>query len=254
MLSVTARHRYTPVPIYLCEKSASLMLDDENSSIIDGGDRNKTNEHRLLANKGEVNNNNNYLAKICQSLSLTTVEQTAPLASSWTFWLLDNQKLKTTSKNDYESGLSRIYEVATVQEFWSVFNNIPAPSKLLNRVSYHLMRNNRKPLWEDAENINGGIWTAKCSKHFINAVWQDLCLATIGEQFEIDNDNIVGVTVQTRDGQYDVIQIWNSNSADDSHTIISNKVMQLFPDMNFPVKFYKANSSHKAFEGQQTTV
>jgi len=86
----------------------------------------------------------------------------------WTFWL-DSQKSKFTSKVDYEAGLQVIFCVETVQEFWSVFNNIPgkkkiylinfiikyffkAPSRLANRVSYHLMRQNRKPLWEDREN------------------------------------------------------------------------------------------------------
>ncbi|CAF0834137.1 unnamed protein product [Didymodactylos carnosus] len=226
------------------------MLDDENSSTMDKGDHDSADEHYLSANEGEVNDNN-YVAKIRHTLSLSK-EKAAPLASSWTFWLLDNQKSKTISKNDYESGLSLIYTVAAVQEFWSVFNNIPAPSKLSNRISYHLMRNNRKPLWEDTENINGGIWTAKCPKQLTNDVWQDLCLATIGEQFEIDNDDIVGVSIQARDGQCDVIQIWNSNSSDDSEKIISDKVAQLFPNVNFPVKFYKANSSHEAFERQQT--
>ncbi|CAF2962116.1 unnamed protein product [Rotaria sp. Silwood2] len=102
----------------------------------------------------ETLNDDNYVSettvKIRHSLSLNK-EKVAPLATKWTFWL-DSQKPKFTSKEDYEAGLQIIFAVETVQEFWSVYNNIPAPSRLSNRVSYHLMRRNRKPLWEDREN------------------------------------------------------------------------------------------------------
>ncbi|CAF5158004.1 unnamed protein product [Rotaria magnacalcarata] len=80
----------------------------------------------------ETFNDDNYVAettsKIRKSLSLNK-EKIAPLAMKWTFWL-DSQKSKFSSKDDYEAGLQKIFVVETVQEFWSVFNNIPSMRKL----------------------------------------------------------------------------------------------------------------------------
>jgi len=74
-------------------------------------------------------------------------------------------------------------------------------------------------------------------------------LAAIGEQFSIiEGDDVVGVSVQSRDGGQDLVQIWNSNPTDEAQKSIDEKVLSLFPDIAFPVKFYKANSSHANFE------
>ncbi|CAF1030335.1 unnamed protein product [Adineta steineri] len=213
--------------------------------MIDGGDDSD------YLSASETLNDDNYVpqtaAKIRHTLSLNK-EKIAPLATEWTFWL-DNQKSKFTTKEDYEAGLKKIFCVQTVQEFWSVFNNIPTPSRLPNRVSYHLMRKNRKPLWEDQENENGGIFTYRCPKDKTNTVWQELCLAAIGEQFsEDDSDDVVGISVQSRDGMQDLVQIWNSNPSEEAQKIIDEKVISLFPNISFPIKFYKANSSHANFE------
>ncbi|CAF3787209.1 unnamed protein product, partial [Rotaria sp. Silwood1] len=125
------------------------------------------------------------------------------------------------------------------------------PSRLSNRVSYHLMRQNRKPLWEDRENENGGIYTYRCPKDKTNTVWQELCLAAIGEQFSvIEGDDVVGVSVQSRDGLQDLVQIWNSNPSEQAQNLIDEKIRNLFPDINFTIKFYKANSSHANFEAE----
>ncbi len=37
-------------------------------------------------------------------------------------------------------------------------------SALPTQCNYHLMRNKRRPLWEDKENAQGGLWKLKCKK------------------------------------------------------------------------------------------
>ena len=56
------------------------------------------------------------------------------------------------------------YVKFTSQSFWCVYNNIPTPSRVACRYSYHLMRDTRRPIWEDKENVNGGYWKLKCPK------------------------------------------------------------------------------------------
>lgn len=96
--------------------------------------------------------------------------------------------------------------------------------------------------------LSGGIYTYRCPKDKTNIVWQELCLAAIGEQYPvIDGDDVVGVSVQSRDGSQDLVQIWNSNPSEAAQNAIDEKVRSLFVDITFPVKFYKANTSHANF-------
>ena len=46
----------------------------------------------------------------------------------------------------------------------SVYNHIPEICELPLRSYYHLMREERQPLWEDPEICNGGTWRLKCMK------------------------------------------------------------------------------------------
>jgi len=172
-----------------------------------------------------------------------------PLHTSWTFWI--DKASKGSTAAEYQANLKKVYTVATVQGFWSVYNHIPEISQLPIRSYYHLMREERQPLWEDPAICKGGTWRLKCSKKDTAKVWKELLLAAIGQQFEsdlTDGDDIAGLSVSPRERD-DLIQIWNYDAQLAVNDHVLTKVHQLLPDVNFLAEFYKPHQTHSAYEG-----
>jgi len=174
-----------------------------------------------------------------------------PLKTSWTFWY-DRYK-RGLSAAEYEANLKKVYSVRTIQGFWSVYNHIPAVGKI-GMASYHMMRGDRRPIWEDELNVKGGYWKMRIPKNKTSLVWKELLLALIGEQFQDfvgEGDNIVGLSVSNRDRD-DIIQIWNSNCTGIKEGSSNNRVLQklaeIIPDVDISGAFYKAHQAHEAFE------
>jgi len=174
-----------------------------------------------------------------------------PLNTKWTFWL--DKSIPGATAAQYEANLRNLYTVSTVESFWCVFNNIPSPSLVACRYSYHLMRGVRRPIWEDDDNVNGGYWKLKVPKLHTATVWRELVLACIGEQFEEEcfaTDEVTGISVSVRERE-DLIQIWNGDSQHADKATIIQKVKKLVPHVQFLAVFYKAHKQHFAFEGNR---
>jgi len=74
-----------------------------------------------------------------------------------------------------------------------------------------------EPKSEIAKNINGGAWIFRLkNKESTAALWKDLVLACIGEQFALTlepTDQINGISLGIRPpGNANYVQIWNSNT------------------------------------------
>ncbi|CAI8030044.1 Eukaryotic translation initiation factor 4E type 3 [Geodia barretti] len=162
------------------------------------------------------------------------------LHSSWAFWF--ERSPKGGSASDFFANLRQIYVVKTIKAFWCVFNNLSPVDQLRERESYHLMRDTeRRPVWEDELNAHGGMWSFRVKKEDTAAVWQEVLLAAIGEQFlhNMDTgDDVCGVSVRIRGFDHNVIQIWNMDSEQHSKSSVIQRVKELIPSIEIN-EFYQ---------------
>ena len=102
----------------------------------------------------------------------------------------------------------------------------------------------RRPVWEDAVNINGGKWIVRLKKGVADRIWEDIVMAIIGDQFDECNvpsvvdgtseereedelngsgkilsmssnsdPEICGCTLSVRESE-DILSIWNKDGTD----------------------------------------
>ena len=95
------------------------------------------------------------------------------LESEWVIW--EHRSPDKNSKS-YEDNMVKLLEVATIEDFWRAFNNIPKPSAIFfdgrtrkkfkdrSVESFSLFKKNIKPEWEDPMNRTGAEWF--CRKTF----------------------------------------------------------------------------------------
>jgi len=138
-----------------------------------------------------------------------------PLQFSWTLWYKkgtnSRDKRNTTEKKNWEDEIKKIYSFDTIEDFWSLFNNIASPSQLMCGSDYFLFKSDIEPKWEDPQNKNGGNWTilvqnSPSRKELLDHYWLSLVLSCIGGYLN-GIEEVCGIVVGIRNNQ-DKLSIW----------------------------------------------
>ncbi|KAK8478108.1 hypothetical protein V6N13_032713 [Hibiscus sabdariffa] len=179
------------------------------------------------------------------SLKKGAVEQTHPLEHSWTFWF-DNPQAKS-KQSTWGSSMRPIYTFSTIEQFWSLYNNIHHPSKLAVGADFHCFKHKIEPKWEDPICANGGKWTMTFQKGKSDTSWLYTLLALIGEQFEY-GDEICGAVVSVR-GKQERIALWTKNAANETAQTSIGKQWKELLDYNETIGFIFHDDAKKLDRG-----
>ncbi|ODQ81200.1 hypothetical protein BABINDRAFT_165900 [Babjeviella inositovora NRRL Y-12698] len=137
-------------------------------------------------------------------------ESKHPLNTRWTLWYTKPPVDQNESWGDL---LKPVITFSTVEEFWGIFNSIPAATDLPIKSDYHLFREGVKPEWEDVANARGGKWAFqfKDKKTNINELWLRALLSVIGETIEDDQNEVNGVVLNVRK-QFFRVGLWTKTT------------------------------------------
>ncbi|KAH7961131.1 eukaryotic translation initiation factor 4E-1A [Rhipicephalus sanguineus] len=133
-----------------------------------------------------------------------------PLQNRWSLWFYKNDKNRS-----WEENLLEITSFDTVEDFWTLYNNIELASKLPIGCDYSLFKYGIKPMWEDHRNRQGGRWLFNLSKSQrttdLDYYWLEILLCLIGEGFGEYSDDVNGAVVQIRP-KLDKIAVWTADA------------------------------------------
>ncbi|KAK1670373.1 hypothetical protein QYE76_058532 [Lolium multiflorum] len=158
------------------------------------------------------------------------------LEHGWAFWLVSPQ-VEAGGKVASERN---VHTFSTIDEFWSLYNNILHPSKLGVGADLYCLKNKIEPKLEDRICANGGKWAISCGKGKSDKFWVHTLLPLIGGRFEY-GDGICGAVLSVR-GTQDMIAVWTKDSANEpAQQIISNQWKE-FMDYKDSIEFFVHDS------------
>ncbi|GJP42753.1 hypothetical protein CLOM_g2288 [Closterium sp. NIES-68] len=135
-----------------------------------------------------------------------------PLQQRWTLWFDCPHRGKS---GGWGTSMRQIYTFGTVEDFWSLYNNVNPASKLGLKMDMHLFKAGIVPKWEDPQCEKGGSWTVMCrTKEMFDHVWLNVLLALIGEQFT-EGADICGAVANARQNK-DRVAIWTKTASNEA--------------------------------------
>ena len=172
-------------------------------------------------------------------------DEDKPLSTAWTLWEQSQASgAAVTTSGNYSDCMQQVTSVKTIKEFWSMFNNIPQPSVLLQNKRIVALDNNQsrsvsslmlfregvRPEWEDPTNREGGHihfqFKQATPPGMLDEYWNNLVLALIGNTLEpVDGEYlpvVQGIRIvdkilsQARQGGIR-IEVWFTKPIDERH-------------------------------------
>lgn len=128
----------------------------------------------------------------------------------WVLWF-DNPRFAEEGA-PWRDNLKQCGTITSAETFWRVYNNVKPISQLPLNSNYHIFKEGVEPMWEDAENINGGKFVLTVPKKESRAGkledwWLCTLLGIIGETMDKSGNVICGAVLSTRKAQ-DRIALW----------------------------------------------
>ena len=160
------------------------------------------------------------------TLQTSVIKPTANSASASTFALISGDTDTTFHKLSHQwtlwahlphdtnwsaSSYKRIYDFNTAEEAIAIFETLPP--KLVMNCMLFLMRKGIIPMWEDAQNRNGGCFSYKVANKEVNQAWKQLSYVTVGETISSNLSvlpHVNGITISPKKN-FCIIKIWMAN-------------------------------------------
>ncbi|KAH6655246.1 translation initiation factor eIF 4e-like domain-containing protein [Truncatella angustata] len=133
-----------------------------------------------------------------------------PLSDTWVFWTRPPIS-KAHGYIPYEDTLHPMMMASTIEQFWTAYTHLKAPSEVPLMTDYHIFKEGIRPIWEDKENKDGGKWVLRLKKGVADRYWDEILLACVGGALCDDNSQINGAVLSVRNGE-DVISIWTASA------------------------------------------
>lgn len=150
----------------------------------------------------------------------TQISNNTPLKNTWNIWYhheKDNWKI---------SGYNKIYDIKTIGDFWSFYNNWDKVGGVTSK-HFFLMEEGIMPIWEDTKNINGGCWSFKINEDQSYELWEDLSIYLMCNQLcPSISDEISGLSICLKKNNNTVIKIWNKKSKNNSLKLINENILK----------------------------
>jgi len=151
-----------------------------------------------------------------------------PLSSNYILWCHDIHN-KDWSLNGY----TKLCNIATISEFWKLFNNLGKIGYKVN--NFFLMKDGTDPTWEHINNRDGGICSFRIDMDSSLKMYEDLCSRMVYGNLTADMNDINGISFSPKNS-WTIIKIWNKNRTNDLSKTLNPHILNTYKDASIKYK------------------